>query len=192
MKEKYKATAKTILGIRVGDEVEYDTEKKTSILLRTKKILPFDVRKETTFFEMVPPTPISLFKSGDVVHFSTVNKLEIVGGKGFKRAGKFFNIGAFVSLKIVSVNNIPYLTRTRIRKGEKNYFYIAEIGDFQYKIEGIKENVMALTAYYWFISSKGKVSQDIIGKDLDAEKFRTKQKNYFATSAEAKTALAKL
>jgi len=177
MIELFKAKTDTVFGIKENDVIEYDTVNKKAVLQRTNKIVPLNPKVEKKFFEAVPAKPVSLFQVADLVHLKIVMNLEIVGGKGFKKPHRFFKQHAYLSMKIIDIK--PDLQAPRLRRKVSPYFYIVEVGDYQYKVPQTLEQHLEKTEHYWFISSKGKVQQDIVGKDLKVDKFRQRVNNYF-------------
>lgn len=185
--EIFVAREKMLFGIRKGDEIEYDNSKKTTVLKRTGAVLPFDAKKEVAFFEYIPK-PQSTYQINDIVHLTSNQKLEIVGGKGYRTANRYYKMQAYLSMKIVDVRINPGQSP---RRKKLDYHYITEVGDYQYRVD-LKEPHLQLTEHYWFISSSGKISSAIINKDAVVEKFRKKMNNYFTSLKDAQTAFKKL
>lgn len=183
MTETYKANSDNLFDIKKGDIILYNTVHKQSVLKRTGQALPFDVKKEKAFFTFIPS---STYQINETIHLTSAQDLEIVGGKGYRAPGKRFKVAAYQPMKIVDVRlNIP-----QGRSKKSSYHYVAEVGDYQYKISD--EKLIALTEFYWFISSSGKVEKDIKGRDVTVETFRQKVKNIYVDSKSANDALVKI
>lgn len=187
MTEIYIAKADTLLGIKKGDEIVYDSIAKTSTVVKNGQLLPFDVKAEKKFFATAPSKPVSKYQIGDGVHLTVPYNLDVLSGP-VRTAGRKFKMQAYLQLRVVNIS----LTLPNDKRKKPDFYYSLQFGNFVYKLPSFDEKFLHTTAHYWFISSKGVISTDVVGRDPDAEKFRAKMANYFTTKTEAQTAFSKL
>jgi hypothetical protein len=194
MIHEYKALQDTLHGIKKDDIVDYDDVAKKSILRRNRKALPFDVSKESTFFQFQPPTPQSVYNVGDKIHLKIAQKLKIIKAPKNNQIGKMFEIQPFVVLQVIAVQFKTNVSPASLRRKTKqrNYEYRVSLGkNYEYILDS-DESLIEKTEFYWFISSKGQVGQDIAGRDQAADTFRKKNRNYFTNSKDASLKLTTL
>lgn len=173
---EYIAKQDAMFGIVKGDTISFNVKQKLATLIRTGNVLPFDPTKETKFFTLKRN---NMYKSGDVVYFQLKTNLT-------NNNRKIEVITAFANLQVIGSN---FVTR-KVSKNNETVEIITVIGPSgsTFEIDTIKTPVVFQQTYF-FISSRGILQIDNVGRDKKGEEFRKEIGNYHTTSEAALTYL---
>lgn len=171
--KKYEAQMNLPFDIKKGEIL---TEVKGKLMKENGTIVPYNPIKEATFFKEVKELELSFPKDSLVALRVPVKNPNLHSDRSFKSS--YITIPAWTPLKVVSA----------VERYKKLYA-VVDFNGYKYEIK--EEDLIAYVPYY-FINSSGEVHSAIGDRDVKADVYRVKAKNYFKTKADAQDALNKI
>ncbi len=170
--KKFEAKINLPFGIKKGDII---TENGSIITNEKGHVVPIIPSREKDFFNEVIEIK-GRFKKETIVYFKTVTERKEYTANGFSR--NYFKIPAWTALILVD----------HFEKSKK----LCAIVNFN----GIKYEVLESELFeyseYHFINSSGAIHKAVTGREVGADLYRIKSKNYFASKEDAQKELNKI
>lgn len=111
--------------------------------------------------------------------------IDVKNTEYFEPVKELFDNGSYVSYK-----NIVYVVDSFDKR--LNGYNLKPYNSKKITLKGISERFLAKVEVYYFLSSKGDVQYDIVGKNKEADIWRKYNNNFFLTKEEAQKEKVKI
>ncbi len=148
-------------------------------------LVPFVPSKEPNFFEEVSKPIEPKFKSGDIVRLKNNTRVECKL-KSLRKTNEM--ITSKVKFEIIGIEKRSV---SAARKTKVVIFYEVK-PDYNNVTYIIEEDKLINYEFYYFVNSKGKICQEMVGREITTDVFRKSIGNYFKTVEEGREYINKL